>query len=303
MPAPAAGEPGGGFDGQLILPGLDLAAPGGQSGDDAQLDAVAAELAGLDGDGSRMAAAIRGALDMLLDGQHTGRYRWDQLHKSETLVPNHRAADQDGTTGRSASRDDADWIDFSGCLRTDTSVWRRPGDERDSALAGSARERWVGFHMPLRISYPGRLQFEESAVRVVDVRVRQAEPVPQAPETFTAGPGDRLLQLPPVNEISGAGGGTRHGCRIRCGRGAWALMIRCGRIPAHCGLLRWLGRAGRLVSVADELSGAGIAAGCLRAGAAWLISLWAATGVSTTHNRPQERPHNSPQEFARSVPR
>ena len=112
MPAPAAGEPGGGFDGQLILPGLDLAAPGGQSGDDAQLDAVAAELAGLDGDGSRMAAAIRGALDMLLDGQHTGRYRWDQLHKSETLVPNHRAADQDGTTGRSASRDDADWIDF-----------------------------------------------------------------------------------------------------------------------------------------------------------------------------------------------
>ena len=30
-----------------------------------------------------MAAAIRGALDMLLDGQHTGRYRWDQLHKTE----------------------------------------------------------------------------------------------------------------------------------------------------------------------------------------------------------------------------
>ena len=30
-----------------------------------------------------MAAAIRSALDMLLDGQHTGRYRWDQLHKTE----------------------------------------------------------------------------------------------------------------------------------------------------------------------------------------------------------------------------
>ena len=44
---------------------------------------MAAELRGLDGDGSRMAAAIRGALDMLLDGQHTGRYRWDQLHKTE----------------------------------------------------------------------------------------------------------------------------------------------------------------------------------------------------------------------------
>ena len=48
-----------------------------------QLAAVAAELRGLDGDGSRMAAAIRGALDMLLDGQHTGRYRWEQLHKTE----------------------------------------------------------------------------------------------------------------------------------------------------------------------------------------------------------------------------
>ena len=44
---------------------------------------MAAELRRLDGDGSRMAAAIRGALDMLLDGQHTGRYRWDQLHKTE----------------------------------------------------------------------------------------------------------------------------------------------------------------------------------------------------------------------------
>ncbi len=51
--------------------------------DDPDLAAVAAELRALDGDGSRMAAAIRGALDMLLDGLHTGRYRWDQLHKTE----------------------------------------------------------------------------------------------------------------------------------------------------------------------------------------------------------------------------
>jgi hypothetical protein len=65
-----------------VLPGLDDlrdAAPG----DDAELAAVAASLTSLDPDGSRMAAAIRGALDMLLDGQHTGRYRWDQLHKTE----------------------------------------------------------------------------------------------------------------------------------------------------------------------------------------------------------------------------
>jgi len=68
--------------GQAALPGLDdLSDPA--PGDDPELAAVAASLTGLDPDGSRMAAAIRGALDMLLDGQHTGRYRWDQLHKTE----------------------------------------------------------------------------------------------------------------------------------------------------------------------------------------------------------------------------
>jgi Restriction endonuclease NaeI len=72
--------------GQPALPGLgDLSGPGaeGAAEEDPQLAAVAAELTALDGDGARMADAIRGALDMLLDGQHTGRYRWEQLHKTE----------------------------------------------------------------------------------------------------------------------------------------------------------------------------------------------------------------------------
>ena len=84
---PSAAEPGGGAAGsgrQPTLPGLELPAPDGAgAGDDSELAAVATELHGLDGDGSLMAAAIRSALDMLLDGQHTGRYRWDQLHKTE----------------------------------------------------------------------------------------------------------------------------------------------------------------------------------------------------------------------------
>ena len=50
---------------------------------DPELAAVAAELTALDGDGALTGEAIRGALDMLLDGQHTGRYRWEQLHKTE----------------------------------------------------------------------------------------------------------------------------------------------------------------------------------------------------------------------------
>ena len=70
MPSPT--EAAGG-DGQATLPGLEFPAPDGPAGDgaagDGDLAAVAAELRALDGDGSRMAAAIRGALDMLLDGQ------------------------------------------------------------------------------------------------------------------------------------------------------------------------------------------------------------------------------------------
>jgi hypothetical protein len=78
MPDPGP-EPGAG---QPALPGLDDLSDAGAD-NDPELAAVAAELTALDGDGARMAGAIRGALDMLLDGQHTGRYRWDQLHKTE----------------------------------------------------------------------------------------------------------------------------------------------------------------------------------------------------------------------------
>ena len=69
--------------GQGVLPGLDDLRDAAPAARDAELAAVFASLCGLDPDGSRMAAAIRGALDMLLDGQHTGRYRWEQLHKTE----------------------------------------------------------------------------------------------------------------------------------------------------------------------------------------------------------------------------
>jgi hypothetical protein len=77
---PAAPEPGAG---QASLPGLILAAFDDLPGDDPALAAVAASLAALDPDGALTAAAIRRSFDMLLDGQHTGRYRWDQLHKTE----------------------------------------------------------------------------------------------------------------------------------------------------------------------------------------------------------------------------
>ncbi|HMD95035.1 MAG TPA: NaeI family type II restriction endonuclease [Trebonia sp.] len=50
---------------------------------DAELRAVAEELVERDPSGARVARVLRRTYDMLLDGQHTGRYRWDQLFKTE----------------------------------------------------------------------------------------------------------------------------------------------------------------------------------------------------------------------------
>ena len=50
---------------------------------DPELDRVINELLRLDPDGSRIARVLRETLDQLYDGQRTGRYRLDQLHKTE----------------------------------------------------------------------------------------------------------------------------------------------------------------------------------------------------------------------------
>ena len=50
---------------------------------DVELDAVAGELRKLDPQGLRFARVLRETLDQLYDGQRTGRYRWDQLYKTE----------------------------------------------------------------------------------------------------------------------------------------------------------------------------------------------------------------------------
>ena len=50
---------------------------------DAELDAVEAELHRLDPAGTQVATILRDTLDQLYDGQHTGRWSYDQLHKTE----------------------------------------------------------------------------------------------------------------------------------------------------------------------------------------------------------------------------
>nr|WP_257018987.1 NaeI family type II restriction endonuclease [Streptomyces sp. TLI_235] len=53
------------------------------SGHDSELEAVAKLILDEDPEGRRFAATVRRSIDMLLDGQHTGRFRWDQLYKTE----------------------------------------------------------------------------------------------------------------------------------------------------------------------------------------------------------------------------
>lgn len=50
---------------------------------DSELERVLSELLGLDPSGGRLADVLRATLDQLYDGQHTGRYRFDQLYKTE----------------------------------------------------------------------------------------------------------------------------------------------------------------------------------------------------------------------------
>lgn len=52
-------------------------------GADPELDAVEAELGRLDPAGSQFATVLRDTFDQLYDGQHTGRWCYDQLHKTE----------------------------------------------------------------------------------------------------------------------------------------------------------------------------------------------------------------------------
>lgn len=56
-------------------------APGPET--DSELELAMAELLKADADGKRFATALRRSFDILLDGQHTGRFRWEQLYKTE----------------------------------------------------------------------------------------------------------------------------------------------------------------------------------------------------------------------------
>lgn len=59
---------------------IDMAWPAAH---DPELEAVEAELCRLDPTGDQVATVLRDTLDQLYDGQHTGRWNFSQLHKTE----------------------------------------------------------------------------------------------------------------------------------------------------------------------------------------------------------------------------
>ena len=76
-----------------------------QAAIDAELEAVKAEILKLDPNGIRTAQVLRDTFDQLYDGQRTGRYRVDQLHKTEkthcgTLVEINLTGSLDSKTAR-----------------------------------------------------------------------------------------------------------------------------------------------------------------------------------------------------------
>lgn len=50
---------------------------------DPEIELLATDLAAIDPDGSRWAGVLRRTYDMLYNGQETGRYKWEQLFKTE----------------------------------------------------------------------------------------------------------------------------------------------------------------------------------------------------------------------------
>jgi hypothetical protein len=76
---------------------------------DHQLDAVADVIREEDPDGARTASVLRATIDQLYDGQRSGRYRWDQLHKTEKT---HCGTLVEINLQREFAFDDGDALDF-----------------------------------------------------------------------------------------------------------------------------------------------------------------------------------------------
>ncbi len=104
---------------------------------DAAIAEVRAQLMTLDPNGSRMAEVFRRTFDQLYDGQHTGRYRLDQLFKTEKT---HFGTLIEINLQRELKLNDGQTLDFSikghevDCKYSHTGAWMLPIESFDQIV-------------------------------------------------------------------------------------------------------------------------------------------------------------------------
>ncbi|MGO4295420.1 NaeI family type II restriction endonuclease [Glutamicibacter sp. MCAF14] len=107
---------------------------------DSPLEEVLAWLAGEDPNGDRMAQVFRETFDQLYDGQRTGRYRWDQLYKTEKT---HFGTLIEINLQREFKFDDGVIMDYRiaghevDCKYSATASWMLPPESIDHLILGS----------------------------------------------------------------------------------------------------------------------------------------------------------------------
>ncbi|WP_369046792.1 NaeI family type II restriction endonuclease [Sinomonas sp. P10A9] len=116
---------------------------------DEEVENVTAELLALDPDGSRMARVFRGTFDQLYDGQRTGRYKIEQLFKTEKT---HFGTLVEINLQRELKFKDGDILDFKiagnevDCKYSHTGAWMLPMESFDEIVlvtqADDHRSTW-----------------------------------------------------------------------------------------------------------------------------------------------------------------
>ncbi len=176
---------------------------------------VAAVLRALDPDGQRMAKVFRATFDQLYDGQHTGRYRLDQLFKTEKT---HFGTLTEINLQRELRLDDGQVLDFSianhevDCKYSHTGAWMLPIESFEQIVlvtqADDAKSAWsAGL---VRVSEQNR-RTSENRDRKTGLNAHGRSQILWLHKDAPMQP-NALLQLPPhvVDEImSGRSGQAR----------------------------------------------------------------------------------------------
>ena len=179
---------------------------------DGEIAEVAEQLRRLDPDGSRMAKVFRSTFDQLYDGQHTGRYRVDQLFKTEKT---HFGTLIEINLQREFRFDDGEVLDYRiaghevDCKYSHTGGWMLPRESFERLIlvtqADDSKSVWsVGL---VRVTEANR-RSSENQDKKTGLNIRGREEILWLHRNAPMQP-NALLQLPPslVKQIFSAKSG------------------------------------------------------------------------------------------------